>query len=120
VRTTIASWGHKAVVLMLQVARRMKKMNHLSIPRELDINPELPLWGKLLLLHHFALGVPTSGTLKNRGVLLRTFFWSHCQGRRRRSFTFVSFSFTLDFAIVFLFSSYFSLLFLKKKNQKKN
>jgi hypothetical protein len=26
------------------------------------------MWEKLLLLHHSALGVPTSGTLKNRGV----------------------------------------------------
>jgi hypothetical protein len=36
--------------------------------REFDINPELPLWEKLLLLDHYALGVPMSDILKNRGV----------------------------------------------------
>jgi hypothetical protein len=53
---------------MFQVARRVKKKNQLSLPREFDINLEIPLWAKLLLLHYFALGVPMSGTLKNRGV----------------------------------------------------
>jgi hypothetical protein len=66
--TTTVSWGRKAIVLLLQVARRVKKRNHLSLWREFDINFKLPLYGKLLLLHHCALGVPTSGTLKNRGV----------------------------------------------------
>jgi hypothetical protein len=28
------------------------------------------LWGKLLLLHQYALGVPTSGILKNRVVAI--------------------------------------------------
>jgi hypothetical protein len=36
--------------------------------REFDINSELSLWGKLLLMHHSGLGVPTSGILKNTGV----------------------------------------------------
>jgi hypothetical protein len=49
---------------MLQVARRVKKRNHLNHSREFDINPKLPLWGKLLLMYHYALGVPRSGTLK--------------------------------------------------------
>jgi hypothetical protein len=66
--TTIVSWGHKAIVVLLQVARRVKKMNHLRLPREFDIDHELPLWRKLLLLHHSALGLPTSGNLTNRGV----------------------------------------------------
>jgi hypothetical protein len=65
---TTTSWGYKVVVLLLQVARRVKKRNHLSFPREFDINPESPLWRKLLLLHYSALGVPMSDTLKNRGV----------------------------------------------------
>jgi hypothetical protein len=71
--TTIVSWGCKVVFFLLQVARRLNKRNHLSLSREFDINAELPLWEKLLLLHHFAPRVPMSGTLKNRGVPSRTF-----------------------------------------------
>jgi hypothetical protein len=67
-KATIVSWRHKAVCLLLQVAKRVKKRNHLSLPQEFDINPESPVWGKFLLLHHSTPGVPTSGTLKNRGV----------------------------------------------------
>jgi hypothetical protein len=58
---TALSWGRKAVCLLLQVARRVKKRNYLSLPREFDINPKSPLW-KLFLLHHFALVVSMSGT----------------------------------------------------------
>jgi hypothetical protein len=36
------------------------------LPPEFDNNLKLPLWGKLVLLHHYALGVPTNGILKNR------------------------------------------------------
>jgi hypothetical protein len=63
--TTIVSWVHKAVVLVLHVGRRVKKRNHLSLPQVFNINPESLLWGKLVLLHY---SVPTSGTLDNRGV----------------------------------------------------
>jgi hypothetical protein len=43
-----------------------KKGINLRLPREFDNNLESPLWEKLLLMHHSALGVPTSGILKNR------------------------------------------------------
>jgi hypothetical protein len=66
--TTTVSWGCKGVYLLLQVARRVKKKNHLSLPREFDINPESSLWEKLLLLYHYAFGVPITDTLKNRVV----------------------------------------------------
>jgi hypothetical protein len=64
----LISWGHKFVCLLLRVARRVKKRNHLSLSREFDINLESPSRGKLLWLHHSTLGVPVSGTLKNRGM----------------------------------------------------
>jgi hypothetical protein len=38
---------------------------NLRLPESSIITPS-PLWGKLLLLHHFTLGVLTSGILKNR------------------------------------------------------
>jgi hypothetical protein len=75
--TTTVSWGHKVVVVLLQVARRVKKRNHLRLPQEFDIDHELPLWRKILLLHHSALGLPTSGNLKNRGVPSEGTTWAH-------------------------------------------
>jgi hypothetical protein len=48
------------------------KGTNLRLPWEFDNYPESSLWGKLLLLHHSALGVPTSGILKNRVASIRT------------------------------------------------
>jgi hypothetical protein len=42
------------------------KGTNLRLSQDFNNYPESPLWGKLLLLHHSALGVPTSGILKNR------------------------------------------------------
>jgi hypothetical protein len=44
--TTTVSWGRKAICLLLQVARRVKKRNHLSLPWEFDINLKSSLWEK--------------------------------------------------------------------------
>jgi hypothetical protein len=81
--------------------KRVAAITNLRLPREFDNNPESPLWGKLLLLHHSALGVPMNGILKNRVVTIKKVFW-HCCWGSRRLLTFMSFYFTLDFAIVFL------------------
>jgi hypothetical protein len=45
--TSTFSWRCKAIVLLLQVAWRVKKRNHISLPREFDINPKLTLWRRL-------------------------------------------------------------------------
>jgi hypothetical protein len=66
--TTTISYGRKVVVLLLQVARRVKKRCYLNLPQDFDINPKLPLQGKLLLLHHSMLEVTTSDTSKLRGM----------------------------------------------------
>jgi hypothetical protein len=42
------------------------KVTNLRLAQEFNNYPESPLWGKLLWLHHSALGVPTSGIFKNR------------------------------------------------------
>jgi hypothetical protein len=48
------------------------KGTKLRLLQEFDISPESPLWGKLLLMHHFVLGVPMSGILKNRVAAIST------------------------------------------------
>jgi hypothetical protein len=55
--TTTVSWGHKAIVLLLQVAWRVDRRNHLFLSWEFDINPWVILVGKLRLLHYSTLGV---------------------------------------------------------------
>jgi hypothetical protein len=85
-----------------------------GFPGILIITLSHPCGEKLLLLHHSALGVPKSGILKNRVATIKNMFWRRYRGSSKRFFTFVRVSFTLDFAIVFLFSSCILLL----KNQK--
>jgi hypothetical protein len=48
-----------------------KGTNH-TLPREFDNYPKSPLWGKLFFLHHYVLGVPTSGIFKNRVAAIGT------------------------------------------------
>jgi hypothetical protein len=50
---------------------------NLRLSQEFDNYPESPLWGKLLLLHHSALGVPTSGILKNKVVAITNILMKH-------------------------------------------
>jgi len=56
--TTRWSWGHKTKTLFCRLLDEVGR-SFAFVPREFDINPESPLWGKFLLLHHSALGVPT-------------------------------------------------------------
>jgi hypothetical protein len=70
-----------------------------------------------LLLYLSALGVPTSRILKNRVAAIENVFWHRCPGSNKRFFTSMSFSFALDFAIVFLFR-FLLLLFFFEKTKK--
>jgi hypothetical protein len=81
---------------------RRGKGTNLRLPQDFDNYPKSPLWGNILLLHHSALRVPTNGILKNRVATIKKVFLRHYRGSSKRFFTFVSFSFSLDFAIVFL------------------
>jgi hypothetical protein len=45
---------------------------NLRLSWEFDNYPKSPLWGKLLLLRHSTLGVPTSSILKNRVAAIST------------------------------------------------
>jgi hypothetical protein len=95
------------------------KGTNLRLSREFDSYPESPLWRKLLLLHHSAPGVPTSGLLKNRVAAIKNFLWHRCRGSSRRFFTFVSFYFALDFAIVFLSMLSFVILAMASASKVK-
>jgi hypothetical protein len=103
----------------LQVAWRMWRRNHLFLPREFDMNPRVTLVRKNLFVESLCAWSPNKWHLKNRVATIKAVFWRHCYAcesklsrcrGRRRFFTFVSLSFTLDFAIVFIFSSFFLLL----------
>jgi hypothetical protein len=43
---------------------KRRKGTNLGLSQEFDNNPESPLWGKRLLMHHSTLGVPMSGILR--------------------------------------------------------
>jgi hypothetical protein len=49
-----------------------REENH-HFPQEFDINPRVTLVVKLLLLHHFVLGISMSGKLKSRNAAIRAF-----------------------------------------------
>jgi hypothetical protein len=53
-------------VYCCRLSQERGKETNLRLLGEFDNYPESPLWGKFLLMHHSALGVPMSEILKNR------------------------------------------------------